>query len=391
MPINNRFLSIDSLRGFAMVLVILQHSYLSANMKSIPRFIDMLVWNITALAAVAFVSISGAMYSYFLYTQPDWRAAYRHYAGRAIFLILAIHPMINLASGCFRLSGIGTASGFRQVLADLFLDFPITDTIGLCMLLTPLIILSFNTLQRFMIIVGMLLITVLIRAVVIPADPHVLILKEAFFGGLGLPKVFWFPLIPWIAIFLAGSFVGHGMMGLRQGILKIQHLIQGLNRAGCALAASYVVLMIGYKFAKMSWGVHWGHNIILALSPSQTTTMLLGYLAVLSWLLAALMHRIDVTGHYDRLAWFLSISGRTSLFTYVVQFIVVESAPALLGYKGSLGLTGFVLLFLSGLIIMTLLSYAYGRIQGWIRQNDYADTVHIIKSMAKADFRDYHI
>jgi uncharacterized membrane protein len=375
----NRFLSIDSLRGFAMVLVILQHSYLSTNMTSIPKFIDMLVWSITALAAVAFVSISGAMYSYFLYIQPDWRLAYRRYAGRALFLLLAVHPMINLTSCCFRLSGTGTASGFRQVMADLFLDFPITDTIGLCMLLTPLIILSFNTLQRFMIIVGMLLITVLIRALVIPADPHVQILKEALFGGLSLPKVFWFPLIPWIAIFLTGSFVGQGMMRLRQGSLKVQHLIQALNTGGCALAVSYVVLMIGYKFIKMYWGVHWNQDIMLAISPSQTTTMLPGYLAVLSWLLAALIHRIDVSGHYDRLAWFLSISGRTSLFTYVVQFIIVESVPALLGYKGALGLTGFILLFFIGLFIMTLLSYIYGRMRGWIMQNDYINTVHIMK------------
>jgi len=67
----NRILSVDVLRGIAMVLVILQHSYLSVNIKAIPPLIDFLLWNITGLAAVAFVSISGVIYSYFMYAGPD--------------------------------------------------------------------------------------------------------------------------------------------------------------------------------------------------------------------------------------------------------------------------------------------------------------------------------
>lgn len=88
-----------------MVLVIMQHAYLSADMQSIPFLIDLLIWKTTYLAAIAFVSISGVMYSYFIYLQPDWTHAYRKYATKNALLILAAHPIINIASLPFHLAG----------------------------------------------------------------------------------------------------------------------------------------------------------------------------------------------------------------------------------------------------------------------------------------------
>jgi uncharacterized membrane protein len=379
----NRILSVDVLRGFAMVLVIIQHVYLSANIKSIPFIFNFLLWPITSLAAVAFVSISGVMYSYYLYSQPDRRLAYRRYVKRAAFLLLAAHPAINLASYYFSVDANSRSSGYRAVLDQIVLNFPITDTIGACLLMAPLFIICFSPFQRAVAIVSMLVFTAVIRAFVIPIDPHWALLQDATFGVLALHKVFWFPLVPWMAIFLTGSFAGKSLVCLKKGALDISALVRGMKNAGIILAVCGVVLIIGYKMLKLTFGSDWSRNLFLAIYPGQTTTLLPVYLAVLALLFSALLQRIDMYGQYNRLFWLLSILGRTSLFTFVVQFAVVESVPAILGFKGSLGLTGFIVLFVSGMTVMWILANLYGRMRGWISVNDYEVCVNAAKAVSQ--------
>jgi len=386
--VQSRFLSIDSLRGFAMVLVLLQHSYLSTEMKTIPRIFDLFLWVTTYMAAVAFVSISGMMYSYFLYSKTDWKSAYRHYALRGAFLVLAAHPAIDIMSYCFRFAGHSAPKDIKEFLMRLFLDFPVTDTIGICMLISPVLIVYLRPTLRALTIAAMLAIPVLIRAFWVPTDPHWVIFQEAIFGGLGLPKVFWFPLMPWLAIFLAGSFIGHALARVRQGTLDIPVLIGKMNKAGIALAVCSILLTFGYMILKMLFYGSLSPNLFLAMYPGQTTTLLPGYFAVLLFLLATWMHRMDISGHYDRLAWLLSVFGRTSLFTYIVQFAVVESIPALLGFKGMLGLRGFTTLFITGTITMWLISYAYGRMRGWIHEDDYGESALRVRDAAGVNFNE---
>ena len=237
---------------------------------------------------------------------------------------------------------------------------------------------------RAVIIAAMLLSTLVARAFVIPSEAWILILQEAIFGGLELPSYFWFPLVPWLAIFLTGSFVGQALARVRQGTLEASTLIHQMNRAGLGLAFLGLFLTACYKLLKISFGAVWSPDVFLAAYPAQTTTLLPGYLAVLLWVFAALMQRIDISGRYDRLMWLLSISGRTSLFTYVVQFAVVESAPALLGLKGTLGISGFLTLFATGQITMWFLAHAYGRTRGWFPRDDYAESLKVVKARCAA-------
>jgi len=106
------------------------------------------------------------------------------------------------------------------------------------------------------------------------------------------------------------------------------------------------------------------------------------YLAALALLFAVFLKEIDISGRYNRFFWLLSVFGRTSLFTFVLQFAVVESVPALLGMKETLGLVGFIVLFVAGSMLIWLLAYLYGRWRGWISDNDYA----ICVNMARARF-----
>jgi len=380
--VRNRILSIDVLRGCAMVFVIFQHAYLSVNIKSIPPLLDFFIWKITGIAAVAFVSISGMVYSYFLYTKSDWQTAYRRYTGRAAFLLLAAHPVINVVSYYFNAADKQYPSGYVAFLDLIVLNFPITDTIAFCLLASPVFVVITGHMRRAMAISAMLLLAVFIRASMYPVDLHWAIFKEVTFGGLGVPKAFWFPLIPWLAIFLSGSFAGYALACHKKGALEVSAMVKMINKGGLFLAVCGAVLVLGYKMLKMTLGDTWNHNIFLAIYPGQTTTLLPVYLAALALLFAVFLKEIDISGRYNRFFWLLSVFGRTSLFTFVLQFAVVESVPALLGMKETLGLVGFIVLFVAGSMLIWLLAYLYGRWRGWISDNDYA----ICVNMARARF-----
>lgn len=365
-----RILSIDSLRGFAMVLVIMQHCFFHVNIEQIPQFVIQILYLVTYLAAVAFVSISGAVFSYSLYHQSNWQSKYQRYALRAVFMLMFAHPAINLANYFFYMVN---SEGSVSIVERLILGFPITDTIAICLLFSPVFILGLDPIARALTIVIILATTPFIVAFILPARPPLVVVKEVLFGTLGEPSVFWWPLIPWLAIFSTGSFTGQALMGVKQGTLSISSFLRGLIKAGFVLATFSVVITAGYKLFKVAYGAYWSANLFRAFYPDQTTTLLPGYFAVLAWLLAGLMYRIDVCGNFDFFLWFLSILGRTSLFTFIIQFAVVESVPALLGFTGSLGLEGYLFLFFAGLSIVWLMSYSYGRARGWITINDCAE------------------
>ncbi len=354
-----------------MVLVVMQHSYLNVNEKLIPPLFAMLLWGITGMAAVAFVTISGVVYSYYLCIHREWNQVYKRYAARAAFLMLAAHLMINMASYHFYMTGNEDVLLFSSFWGYLLFSFPITDTIGICILVAPVFIICLRPMIRALTIVTMLVITSVVVTSVNPSNAY--LVKEAVFGTLGKPMHFWWPLVPWLAIFLSGSFGGEYLARVQRKEIDIHILVKQIMRAGVALLIFCILLILGYKVLKTTYATEWSADVFLrVLYPRQTTALLPGYFAILLFLLTALIHRIDISGNYNRLFWVLSILGRTSLFTFVLQFVVVESIPALLGLKGTLGIGGFLILFALGSTTVWMLAYLYGRVRGWITESDYA-------------------
>jgi len=125
------------------------------------------------------------------------------------------------------------------------------------------------------------------------------------------------------------------------------------------------------RLLRGAYGPALGPFLTELLSPDRTTALLPAYLAILAALLAALLVYADGKGRYDRLLWALSVLGRTSLFTYVIQFVFVHSVPAWLGLKGTLDLGGTVALAAGATLLTWLCAYAYGRGRGWLGPDDY--------------------
>lgn len=378
-----RIWALDILRGFAMFLVLVQHPYLLTDQSLVPPGLNFLIWNSTAMAAIAFVMISGAVYSCSLFMRPEWQPTYGRYVKRAFFLLLVAHPLIGIAKYPYSaMEGDSLFWHWPDFFSGLFGLGYITDTIALCILVSPLIILKIDRFWRGILVVVLLSVSPFVVSYVQVDNSWLTITKEFFFGKWGEPKSFWYPFLPWLAVFLSGSFIGERLAELRHGNLQLDEMVRSLGKTGLVLLCCSLFFIFFYKFLKLFAGGELSTVFYRTIYPTRMTGLFPAYMAFLFWGTVLLTSNINVSGHYNRIFWWLSIFGRTSLFTYIIQFIVVESIPATLGYKGVLDATGYFFLFIIGTSCTWFSAYSYGRLRGWFSATDYSRHVQLVRQLS---------
>jgi uncharacterized membrane protein len=377
-----RIHSVDSMRGVAMILVIVQHAYHLIDPTKVYGLVDFGIYGITRMASVAFIAVSGMMIAYFLYARTDWQQVQRRFAGRAVFVLLFAHPAIAVVRYFY-----SEGDHWQQFLTGLYRAYPITDTIALCLLVAPWILRWIKPTGLLLLIAISLLVSPLVSALWHPDSVILHILKDVLFGEVrtGNAIVVVWPLVPWLAIFLCGSFMGRELALVRTGQQSISDLRSTMRRWAIWLFAVGVVLSLGYKLLKMQFGDVWDPALFAAIYPSRLTGLLPIYLAILLWLFSLLIARIDLEGRYDRLSWAASVFGRTSLFTYIVQFFPAQTLPALLGLRYNLNLWQYLLLAAFALITTWVMAYIYGRMRGWIASDDYQRISNSLRQRKSAD------
>jgi hypothetical protein len=350
-----------------MILVILAHVRWLLDESTVSPASYLILAMSTRIASVAFMSVSGTMISYFLFYRDHWMPVYQKYIRRAVFLIVLIHPAIRLATYYY----LDDPGGLGYSMLH---DYPITDTIALSLILAPPIIRITGATARAALALLLLAITPPVVAFCHPGGGAMGILKEVLFGVAGEETAilnFAWPVVPWLAIFLSGTLLGQALAKVRKNLVPASILRNRLRMIAIILAAVGVFLTTAYKALKTSYGDVVSPELLLAIYPSRTTSLLPIYLAVLVLVFSILLERLDIRGQYNRIAWFASVFGRTSLFTFVTQFVVVWTIPALLGLKGRLNPWQFLLFLPVALLTCWMLSYAYGRLRGRIPAADY--------------------
>jgi hypothetical protein len=360
-----------------MVLVITQHAYHLVDEDAATGFANLLVYGVTRMASVAFMAVSGMMISYFLLEaraggsarSPSQVAA--RFRRRALFLLLFAHPAIQIA----RMGNLDEPSlgVWGQLARRLIYDYPITDTIALCLLLAPPLMLRLRPAGLLALAAGLLAVTPAVRLLWQPSAAIPSVLEAALFGSVSeepIVGVGW-PLVPWLGIFLLGGLAGGLLARARRGEIGLPALVRRLLVWAAALFGVGLGLVAAYKLFRITRSGAVPELVFQVLYPDRTTGLLPIYLSLLAVVLAGWLWHIDWRGRYDRALWGLSVLGRTSLFTYVTQFVFVHSLPAACGLRGHLDLAGVLGVAAMAVSATWLLAYGYGRARGWIAADDY--------------------
>jgi hypothetical protein len=270
------------------------------------------------------------------------------------------------------------------VLTGIIFDYPITDTIAISILIAPLIIRSLKRTDKVYLVIALLIVTPL-GSLLNGWDDYFFgcigILRKVLFGSVTNDSfIFYFPIVPWFAIFLAGTLVGGDLAKVTSGKISLSSLIEKMKVAGVYLFGASVFLCIFYKILKYRFVCVWPADLFKAIYPGQTTGLFPFYFAILLWVFAFLIRLIDCRGLYGRFLWWLSVLGRTSLFTYALQFAIVQSIPTLLKLRSKIDLYQTAFLFIVGVSLTSIIAYIYGRFRKWIKINDYEVLSKMVKN-----------
>lgn len=313
----DRWLAIDASRGAAMAFVCLSH-FATGYFASIghPERQD-LTDRISMLASPAFMLISGSMLGLLSSTRSTERFARVRdkLADRGLFLIIVAHVLIVIAHLPLR-------DGPRAWMRWGF----ITDTIGVCLLAGPAIVRRLSARARLALASAMYGASWwLVRA----WHPTMLVarfVKDTMVGPMGTStRLYNFPILPWLAVYLAGTALG-GEMARRRArgespvrlVLGVGAVSAGMALAGIAIVAvthSSALIPAGDIFTRLSDFA----SPFQKLPPAPV--YLLGYGGLALVMMGALMWA-EEHGHALRALRAISLAGRASLFVFVLQYYV---------------------------------------------------------------------
>jgi hypothetical protein len=282
------------------------------------------------LGTIGFAGVSGILLGSFIATRPDLRPILARYRQQGLRLLFLVHPLLALA--LWGSMGKGTS------LPEFMLGrWYITDTLALLFIgLVPLLPRLSPTCR--------LVIGIALMALARPLSYQLgleswglQLLQDVLFGTetRGTHVLLDTYAVTQIGgIFLIGSYVGHHF-GLSNQRGELGQFARRLLRFAVPLTLSSVVL--GGAWAALKWGPFSSDHRFLrfVLYPDRFLSLLPMYMAAVIALIAIIGIRAETRapGRMDRVCL---IFGKTSLFTYVIQYLLVQTIPYYLGLKGSM-------------------------------------------------------
>jgi len=196
---SRRDIAIDATRGLAMLLVFIAHFGWILSKKGGSTNLLFLTTNIGLFASPIFMMLSGCMLGYYYQRKKDDVPGFqRKFIDRGFFLLTIGHFLIMLAH--VRLSGN---------IADAFRWGFITDAIGVSMICGALLVPVISAARRLVLGVVLFAAASILSIFWWPASPFGIFMKETLIGSsIAEYYVYNFPLMPWFALYIAGSGLG---------------------------------------------------------------------------------------------------------------------------------------------------------------------------------------
>ena len=312
---SERWIAIDASRGVAMVFVCLSH-FATGYFASIghPERQD-LTDRISMLASPAFMLISGSMLGLLSATRSTERFARVRdkLMDRGLFLIVVAHVLIVIAHLPLR-------DGPRAWMRWGF----ITDTIGVCLLVGPSMVRRLSARARLAFAGAMYAASWWLVRAWHPTALVARFIKDTVVGPMGAStRLYNFPLLPWFAVYLAGTALGGEIAKRRaRGVSSVRPVL-GIGGVSATLAFACIAIVAAtMPHALIPTADEFTRLSDLA-SPFQklppAPLYLLGYgglsLVMMGTLMWAEEHAIGT-----RALRAASLVGRASLFVFILQY-----------------------------------------------------------------------
>lgn len=203
--------------------------------------------------------------------------------------------------------------------------------------------------------------------ILISQSDVMLLIKEVLFGIheegehiLGFIQ----PLCPIMGIFLLGSFVGDRFAAA----LKESWLLRFTKRlawSSVAMACICLFILSLWLVFKFQWLSLRSDLLRDMFYPHRFYSLLPLYLSICMASFSLIVYRIEIQKRAGAVEEWVAVFGRTSLFTYVAQYYVIQGMPSLAGWKGSLSFLEWLLFVVGGFVVLHAMARFYAsRFQG---------------------------
>lgn len=317
-----------------MIAILAGHSTWNLDYSPLSRAAHVALVPFFRSGTIGFAGVSGILLGSFIATRPDLRGIFARYRQQGLRLFFLVHILIGLE--------LWGPLGDGASLPDFLLRrWFITDTLALLFIALVPFLPRLSPARRL--VIGIVLV-----AMARPLSYSfgieswwLQLLQDIVFGTEAKgPHVLDTYAISQIGgIFLIGSFIGHhfGLASQRGELVPFARRL--LRTVVPLLLASAVLIGV---WAAIKWGPLAPGSPFLryVFFPDRYLSLFPACMAAVIALLAVICIRSETRppGLMDRVCL---IFGKTSLFTYVFQYLVVQTIPYYLGLKNSMSVIGF--------------------------------------------------
>lgn len=347
--------SIDLMRGTLMALIVVGHAMSNLATGAVgSRVVAEPLRLVFRLGTPGFVMISGLLLGYFAVVRPQLDGILSKYRQRAFQLLVVAHLLI---AGALYLPIAGPDVSFTAFAAT---RFYVTDSLALIFLLIAPLVPRLSAPRRAWVGAGLLVVATVIMAGLPVSWPPLATLKEILVGSWrdGSLLLDFYPLAPLTGMFLIGTYLGD-RYGTRLQADDATGFLRESWRLVPMLLALTTAMILTWAIVRSGW---LGEHPILqdVLYPSRRFSLFGAYLAAFLMLFGGWVWLSDVRGiHRHPLRGPLLALGRTSLFTYVAQYVVVQTFPWAMGWQGVLRLPEVALLCLGSFPVLFVAAVAW--------------------------------
>jgi uncharacterized membrane protein len=311
---DNRVHFIDEARGTAMIFVLLAHFVGKYLIRFEPDASGLLL-NVSMIASPTFTTISGLMLGYLYRREGPFQELGAKLIDRGLFMLTVGHILISFAH-------IPQSAG---ILDALFGWQHLTDMIGFCICVGPLLVMRTKSSTRFVLAFFIFILSWLLILFFHPDSWAFRFLQETTVGSINQPMLHYgYPFLPWLSFYLFNTCLGEKI-----AIHQRNHDLAKISKTFLILGSTFFILALSLRYGfKMlqtySWTSSTGILFLLTfpylkVPPSPVYFFTYGSMCYFLILFLFQFRSWKVIRFYGMVS---GILGRNALFVFIFQFYI---------------------------------------------------------------------